>query len=53
MAALRTSCTDLSSRTSASLRATFACGKVLMNAAVRSGSLAYIETNSPPPRMMA
>ena len=53
MEALTTSWMLLSSSTSLSLRATFACGNRLTKAAVRSGSFANIETSSPPPRITA
>src|SRR2546422_161167 len=51
MEALTTSLTSGSSRISRSLRAGFACGYRLANAAARSGSLAKNETRSPPPRI--
>src|SRR5438093_10312592 len=47
--ALTTSCREGSSRISASLRASLACGLRFEKAAARSGSFAKNETSSPPP----
>ena len=44
-----TSCREGSSRISASLRASLACGLRFEKAAARSGSFAKNETSSPPP----